>query len=862
MPETISMIPNSYKESAFLGKEARNANYTKKIDVTAEKVNQILNPIDDIEKRKVMGESIKLIRGLGIQVDNVGSLNETLLDVNKSGTQKENAEEVLDVLAKGAYIAMRYGKNEGAREDLCSGSVEKIENRLPEPLKGLGERIRSNIIDEPKVIKILDNLDLQRKRFEKAGEAGKTQLRKAIENTIGILGPLEVDSTKGDQIEMVMAFLGAEADKDLNVKSVDVDSTKKTTEKAGESITDIINKKLEKHPLEFDESELPSENDTEEEKERKLRKRELKIEKRGEGVAKVLKQFDLRDRSERSELEIMGPVSIDEIRHTLKEMEDSGRDVSDLTLNSRKFGRLIDITNDINDKIKAIEEGDAEKIEKSIVILGKNGNVLNKDEMLELRTEIKMRSFLNDLFLATSDAHDIESIAKTMVAFHKGDTDKEWDKMFVGFFLKSIEKKDGDGKSKELGSANGLFVDVAWDMRQEAYFNYGGYNSNGDVESGLLNEIAKREDFMREYARMKGWGFDTVDDKDKAKAKADFLNVSLLMSKNEKYRIDKNYYTNLRNDLNLKRREIVKKYMVEEIVKKVEVRNPDLRGVYTKDEAERAYELARKLSVATYTDSAANVAFADGDDYAELILFKFLRYQDGVETDGKKPAKNKPVGSIETIKYINSLTPPWLATLTDKKPGRGMWRPLKAADINAENINPKSESTYHFGSIILKKAQEAKMALMTSLTPKDALDPDKLQKTYERLSKVVAEADKAGWDILDDSFFPMPKVDGVHIKDRSISHLLKAQKYFRAIYVIGVLERATQSSAYGWTKTAYDEFVRLMMKSTLFTSQSGEQNETFISKDQLDWINKAYHPKQIFQSFENIEKGRKRNLFR
>jgi len=111
--------------------------------------------------------------------------------------------------------------------------------------------------------------------------------------------------------------------------------------------------------------------------------------------------------------------------------------------------------------------------------------------------------------------------------------------------------------------------------------------------------------------------------------------------------------------------------MIEEIVKKVEAKNPDLRGIYTKEEAERAYELARKLSVATYTDSAANIAFADGDDYSELILFKALRYQDGVEVvvevDDKgvkhrKPAKNKPVGSTETIKYIESLTSPWLAT--------------------------------------------------------------------------------------------------------------------------------------------------------------------------------------------------------
>jgi len=206
------MVPDLYKEKAFLGKMAESASF-KKIDKTAEKVNQILNPIDGAAKRKETGESIKLIRDLGIQVDNVSTLKETLVNVNKSQIQKENADGVLDVLAKGTYIAMRYGKNDEVRADLCSGSVEKIENRLPEPLKGLGERIRSNIIDEPEIIKALDLLDKTRIRAEKAGEVGKTVLAEEINNSIRGLMKLNVDSTKEDQLGMVMAFLGVEVDK-------------------------------------------------------------------------------------------------------------------------------------------------------------------------------------------------------------------------------------------------------------------------------------------------------------------------------------------------------------------------------------------------------------------------------------------------------------------------------------------------------------------------------------------------------------------------------------------------------------------------------------------------------------------------
>jgi hypothetical protein len=202
-----------FAQNAFLGEKARSVELVKKIDEVAEKTNGILNPIDDVAKRKVVEDSIKLIRGLGIQVDSVTALNETLDDRNKIPKQKENAERVLDTLAKGVYVAMRYGKNAEIRADLCSGSVERINDRLPEPLKGLGGRVRANIIDEPKIIEVLDGLDKKRVRFEKAGEIGKQQLREAVGNSIGKLGELDVDSAKEDQLEMVMAFLGVEGEK-------------------------------------------------------------------------------------------------------------------------------------------------------------------------------------------------------------------------------------------------------------------------------------------------------------------------------------------------------------------------------------------------------------------------------------------------------------------------------------------------------------------------------------------------------------------------------------------------------------------------------------------------------------------------
>ncbi|KKQ31419.1 MAG: hypothetical protein US68_C0004G0022 [Candidatus Shapirobacteria bacterium GW2011_GWE1_38_10] len=855
-------------------------NRVKELIKVANSVRQNEDP-----DRPVMDAGYKdVVRSFGLQ--GVETVDDLFNRTDAPNYNPGKAREALNVMATAVYETM---KEEGKGKLVVAGT-SSVEKYLPSEFVGRdkgdpeGSRFASMVVQN-----FIDKFGTEEKRIEvsntleyldyikNSGYNRGTFLAEQADETYANLKKIRPNVMDKEEMEAYVKAIDyvsglktknvvAESPKNKTGESVE-DPKKKIGEKARQSVEDIINEKLEKHPLAFDKSEMPSDSDTEEEREEKLRRRELKIEKRGEGVARVLNQFDMRGRGERSELEIMGPVSVDEIRHTLKEMEDSGRDVSDLTLNSRKFGKLIDITNDINDKIKAIEEGDAEKIEKSIVVLGKNGQVLNKAEMMELRTEIKMRSFLNDFFLATSDAHDIESIAKTMIAFHKGDTDKDWDKMFISFFLKNTEKKDGDGKLKELGSANGLFVDVAWDLRQDAYFNYGGENVNKDVESGILNEIVKREDLMREYARTKGKELDFNSPKDEARTS--FLKVSLLMGKSKEYKIDKNYYTNLRNDLNLERKEIVKKYMIEEIVKKVEAKNPDLRGIYTKEEAERAYELARKLSVATYTDSAANIAFADGDDYSELILFKALRYQDGVEVvvevDDKgvkhrKPAKNKPVGSTETIKYIESLTSPWLATFAKVDADRGAWKVLRAEDIDINKINPKSESTYHFGSIILKKVQEAKLILMSGASAKDVMDPDKTQKVFERLSKVVAEADKAGWNVFNPEYFKLPPVDKDH--DRLIEDLVRAQRFMRFVYVMGLLERATKTSLYGWTRTTYDEYVKLLMDSGMFTDVNGGQNEKFISEKQLDWINGAYRPRQIFDLFESRERAKKRKYFR
>jgi hypothetical protein len=209
----MSEMLSTFREKAFLGEAVRSEKLINQIDQTAKRVNAILNPIDDIAKKKANGEGAKLVAGLAEtgewKTDRVAELLAAEKDKNRQANQ-DIAKQRLDILGKGVFVAMRYGENEDLRDVLGMGSAVEIDNVLPESLKGLGERVRSNIIDEPKILEVLDGLDVQRKRNENKGSLGKKTLAGKIEEAYNKLNDLDLESVKEDQREMVMAFLAAE----------------------------------------------------------------------------------------------------------------------------------------------------------------------------------------------------------------------------------------------------------------------------------------------------------------------------------------------------------------------------------------------------------------------------------------------------------------------------------------------------------------------------------------------------------------------------------------------------------------------------------------------------------------------------
>jgi hypothetical protein len=840
---------HSIEGKVFLGKEGRNRDFKKKIDVAASSIhiNRILNPSTQEEKDNRNLNATELVKTLGGQdsfnVESVKALKQIKDDNSKTETQKKIAEERLVILGKSVFWDMKEGHDPALQDLLGRASAAEIDNMLPEPLKGLGKEVVKNVITNPSILKGLRKLDDIKQNYDLKNPRDKSLFLGKIEKVYDEMSEIEgLSGDEREQLYMVKAYLntemqalsGEEIVLNVIIGAEDEEQKRVTVKESGEV------RSFGEWDFKMDSRDIPSRDDSEDERQRKIQNIHNLIERRNKQFEKTV-EYVGGGRGGRSregeQKEIITDLAL--VRRLLSEIEESGRDVSDLSLNSHKFTLLKDIATAIRDGT-CVCSVDSDR--------NKNRR-LEPNGLKELAREIDMRLFLNDLFLATSDVHDLEGISKVMIAFHKGDTNQTLDAEMISFFL---------SKGSENLVANGLPVDIAWDMRQEGYFNYGGTYGGLDTDPGydgegkriIVKEINGPNGLLDRIARDRP---ELITEGGMTREK--FLDVAILMRKSEKFGINENYYTNFRNDLNNTRREIVKKYTIEQMRKKSNCSQKD---------AEAAFELARKLSVATYTDSAANVAFADGDDYAELIMFKFLRYQDGVEVsignDGeKKPPKNKPIGSTETIKYVDTLTPNWLATVANNESDRGMWKPLYAKDINSRKISGKSDACYHFGSIVLKKAFPAKEVLMSKAKKDEVTDPNIVQSTYERLSKAVSEVDKAGWRIFNPDFFKISTISETN--PRSTKDLIREQRFLRFIYVMGVLERATKSPNFGWSRLEYDRYEDLLMRGRMLYDVNSEAKETFISQEQLDYIQKAYSPRKRFSWMDAERRADARKIF-
>ncbi|MFA5828500.1 MAG: hypothetical protein WC841_04050 [Candidatus Shapirobacteria bacterium] len=212
----IEKIPDLYREKAFWGTDIGDQQRMQQIDGVAQRINNALNLQGGVVARRRDAELISVVNGLAApgewRCDTAQGLVEASRDPQRT-VNRDLAERRLDILADAAYIAIKYGDNDGLRTALEEGSVEKIEDQLPRPLKGIGERVRNLEIHNLDIRAILDKLDSRGRGLKAAGEVGKKQLALNLGEAIVKLSNLEdLDVRSDEEMMRVSAYLGAEAE--------------------------------------------------------------------------------------------------------------------------------------------------------------------------------------------------------------------------------------------------------------------------------------------------------------------------------------------------------------------------------------------------------------------------------------------------------------------------------------------------------------------------------------------------------------------------------------------------------------------------------------------------------------------------
>lgn len=152
------------------------------------------------------GKLLAVVGGLKGGSDNV----EGLLKRTKSSAEdeREKAENALDIVSKATFIVMRYGADDELRKALVT--PDSIEQVLPPALKGLGERIMGNIVDNTFVLAELKRIDTLRANARHLGAAGgKLMVEQLTDSAERILLENEkIPTEQEDERELALALIG------------------------------------------------------------------------------------------------------------------------------------------------------------------------------------------------------------------------------------------------------------------------------------------------------------------------------------------------------------------------------------------------------------------------------------------------------------------------------------------------------------------------------------------------------------------------------------------------------------------------------------------------------------------------------
>ncbi len=554
--------------------------------------------------------------------------------------------------------------------------------------------------------------------------------------------------------------------------------------------------------------------------------------------------------------------SLGQLYGWLDEIETGDRSIDDLSTNSTKFSYLYHAKNGEYDDflISQFEEIARKKsgVERRTDVKG-----LAKEMLEEMKTEIGMRLYLHSLNMAMSKCSTIEDIMRVVSTMHEGDIDGDLDKIFVSFFLKRKEGAKGVG-------LNEIPIDTAWDLRQKGYFRIEELmddikgDKNGLVEfirsqlgkidtSKPINEALRFKENKKIVALYKklyeevpvGGGADiriTHQWNDKAWEKMMELGTPEL-KKSQQFAMRSDIYQNWFGfeKVGNEKATLIKEYMIWKIMKK---------NGCDEEKARKAFDLAHKFSVATKMDSCVNLAFAQ-DDYSEIIGFQKLRLADGPDFKPGRRPKSKPIGSIDTIGQVMSLTCHWLyllrndyevddagkvivETVRDKN-GRefdrnrprevtSAYNPLYAREIDMSKYKQTTATPYHFFGVVGSQVEFVKDAFFNKYTFKDVMTPGFLNKVFAKINKTTYDMCRARvasvnfpddlWDRVYSGLYyesenedkKKGEAETKEVRGRTEAYVAEQM---RKAWVMNVFRKAVEPGS-GWSRDDMNEFIRAL----------------------------------------------------
>jgi hypothetical protein len=799
----------------------------KKIQETAKRITEsgILkkeNFKDEVERNSVAN---RMIGSLGMGFSSYESLIDTTCDSTRPLAQK-NGESAFDMLRRSVSLAMNTGGDQELQTRLFTGGVSEV---LPESWKynnngasglDLEQGVVEVTITDRGILEKVRKLDKTKRRVDLNQRNERSHFAGKVEEVVCELLDMDVVDEAENQLMAVKSYLSTEAgilrgsfkESDGSADKTDVaavlgEAAEKisraaermsyTTGRQGE-IVDRQNKAVGEFAFNMRElydnklgDRVLSEIEDDEMRKGLSRNTDNSELRDGLAVNKVAKQIE-----KTGPREVRFPADgIDGIYKMIEFIEDGVSDVDNLTKNA--------------DKYKILYFTQKGEFNKQLEGMSYRGKVLNKDDVKEFCDEIGARMFLHSFYLAASKCKSIEDILRTVSSMHEGEMENDWDRFLVGSFL------ENRGGRKGLGLRE-LPVSKAWNLRQDGYFKIDEVFKSIKSNSAFVEYLKKENSALLGKVAEKG-GFGKV------------LKLEVEIARTKDYGVPKDIYRNFfqmqkAGGLDM---EVTKEYMIWQLME---------NGKYTREEATRAYTLAQKLSVATFSDSKVNLNFA-ADDYAELILFKYVRISNGPggKPDDVKEGKSKPIGAGETIKFIDTLTCHWmdLSIRDDKKKWRTVSSPLYAEDIDFNKMSGKGNMPYHFFGVVNSQVLGVQEGFYEKLNAKDVNSLNYLPKIFAKINKTAYDMCRAG---IMPVYYPNERErrdvyesgSGKQVEARIAEKMRKA-------WLTNLMWMAGELTT-DWTMVDVNHLKKNLINNRQLFDRSGKQGNSFVPERDVDHV--------------------------